>query len=135
MRTIPYKSWGLIPQDSALTTEEVQVINPPMMTMVALDKEASLVFQLVQVATKLLLKIEATTLSAEGMDSPCLSIFTGSASSQLHELHADAWEKSIEGLYTQFSTEIHGLELFVKLHFTGKVALVINKITFQEEEA
>ena len=134
MRPIAYKNWGLIPYDSDPTTEEIQVLNPPMMTMVALDKEASLVFQLAKVPIKILIKIEATTLSAEGMDSPFLSIFTGSSSNQLHGLQPDSWEKSLEGLYTQFTTEIRGLELFVKLHFTGKTSLVVNQIAFFEEE-
>ena len=134
MRTIAYKSWGLIPYDLDPASEEVQVVNPPMMTMVALDKEASLVFQLAKVPTKILIKIEATTLSAEEVDSSFLSIFTGSSSNQLHELQTDAWEKSLEGLYTQFTTEIRGLELFVKLRFTGKITLVVNQIAFYEEE-
>ena len=134
MRTIAYKNWGLIPYDLDPTTEEAQVLNPPMITMVALDKEASLVFQLAKVPTKILIKIEATMLSAEGMDSPFLSIFTGSSSNQLHGLQPDSWEKSLEGLYTQFTTEIRGLELFVKLRFTGKNALVVNQIAFFEEE-
>ena len=134
MRTIAYKNWGLIPYDSDPTTEEVQVLNPPMITMVALDKEASLVFQLAKVPTKILIIIEATMLSAEGMDSPFLSIFTGSSSNQLHGLQPDSWEKSLEGLYTQFTTEVHGLEFFLKLRFTGKTALVVNQIAFFEEE-
>ena len=135
MSTIPYKNWGLIPQDSAPTSEEVVVFNPPMMTLVALDKAASLVFQLAKITAKIILKIEVTTLSAEGMESPCLRIFTGSASNQLQELQPDAWEKSLEGLYTQFCTEIYGLDLFVKLHFTGKNPLVVNQISFLEEGA
>ena len=87
MRTIAYKSWGLIPYDLDPASEEVQVVNPPMMTMVALDKEASLVFQFAKVPTKILIKIEATTLSAEEVESSFLSIFTGSSRNQLHELH------------------------------------------------
>ena len=134
MRTIAYKNWGLIPYDSDPTTEEAQVLNPPMITMVALDKEASLVFQLAKVPTKILIKIEVTTLSSEGMDSPFLSLFTGSANNQLRGVQPNPWEKSLEGLYTQFTTEVHGLEFFLKLRFTGKTALVVNQIAFFEEE-
>ena len=106
MRAIAYKSWGFIALELDPNTEEIQVVNPPMMTIVALDTEASLIFQLAKISSRLLVKVETTTLSAEGLSLPLLRVFTGSTSNQLHELQQVDWEKSTEGLYTQFTTEI-----------------------------
>ena len=67
MESVGYKSWGMIIHDDNPTTEMRQSSSPPMMSVVAVDRQGSLVFELATELRGLHLKAEATAMSAESL--------------------------------------------------------------------
>ena len=130
MREIGYLSWGMIPVDESPTTGEITTSNPPMLPPMALDKNVSLVFQLSSAPPKISVELEVTSLSAGAAGDAPLEFFTGSTSNLFTSLTAGAWNHNATGLTVKWSTEISGVESFVKIYRPDNPPLVINRITF-----
>ena len=135
MEEIGYKHWGLIVVDTGTTSEESYeesyVVNPPMLTTVALDKEASLIFQLLTCPARLTIHVETTAASAENRSAALLKIFTGSSAAQFSEVQHGGWEKNFDGMYAIFTARIDGVQEYIKFLSTEDPALIVNRITFE----
>ena len=134
MKTVGYKNWGLIAHDEDPATAVRLSSSPPMMSVVAVDPNGSLVFELGAESRELLFKAEATAMSAEPIEEEVFSVYTGAAEDSLRPVQGLSWEKTNEGMYTVFSTRIEVLGPFVKLFYSQEGTLVLNQVTFQIEE-
>ena len=130
MREIGYQSWSLIPIDSDPMAEEPTITRPPMLTAVVLDRHASLSFQFASSPHNLQITFETTALSGEVRSLEIFRTFTGSSLSPLKEIPHNGWEKSIEGMFTLFSTYVEGVGPFLKLFFVEPDPLVVNRVNF-----
>ena len=130
MREIGYLSWAMIPVDDNPTTGEITSSNPPMLPPMALDKNVSLVFQLSSVPPKLSVELEVTALSSSAAGDAPLEFFTGSSSNRYRSITSGDWNRNAAGLAIKCSTEISGVESYVKLYRPDDPALVINRINF-----
>ena len=130
MQEIGYVSWGMIPVDDDPTTGEITSSNPPMLPPMSLDKNVSLVFQLASARPKLSVELEVTSISASAAGDAPLEFFTGSSSNLFRSVTAGDWIRNAAGLTVKCSTEISGIESYVKIYRPDDPALVINRITF-----
>lgn len=130
MQEIGYSSWAFIPTDPDPTTGEVTTFNPPMLTTVVLDPQTSLVFQFSSPPGSMQITLEATAMSAEERGPDLFRTFTGSANGAFHELTHPDWATSLEGMYTSFSTQLTGVDSYLKLLFDTPPPIVINRISF-----
>ena len=119
MSQVAYKSWGLLPHDPEPPTTGLQISNTPMMTTVAMDEGASLVFELGSAISSLIVDSEVTTLSAESIQEDLFAVFTGDNEDSFHRLEGISWERNAEGLFVVFSARIPRSERYLKLHFEG----------------
>ena len=132
MQEIGYRSWALIAVDDDPATSEATVTVPPVITNVAIERGASLVFELSESFAKLSITLRTTALSAKGRDDLC-RVFAGSSASDLHELAVEGvWKKTIDGLVAVFEGEVagNGIDLHVKLHFDTGPKLIVTAATF-----
>jgi hypothetical protein len=130
MREIGYQSWSLIPIDSDPESEEPTITRPPMLTAVVLDKHASLFFQFSAPPGNVQITFETTALSGEERSLEIFRTYSGPSISPLKEIPHSGWEKSIEGMFTVFSTHSEGVGSFLKLFFTEPSPLVVNRVNF-----
>ena len=130
MREIGYLSWRMIPVDDNPTTGEITSSNPPMLPPMALDKNVSLVFQFSSVPPKLCIELEVTSLSSSATGDAPLEFFTGSSSNLYKSVAAGVWNRDAAGLTVKCSTELNGVESYVKIYRPDDPALVINRISF-----
>lgn len=130
MKEIGYRSWALIPVDPEPATGEATVSNPPMLTAIAVDRGASLVFCFASPPGDLHLAVEATALSAENRSPNLFRVFTGSAGNAFRELKHSGWKKRAEGIYTTFATQVEGVDTYLKLAFNEEKTLIVNRVTF-----
>ncbi len=130
MQVIGYSFWAFIPADPDPATGEATLFNPPMLTTVVLDPQTSLVFQFSSPPGSLQITLEATAMSAEERGPDLFRTFTGSANGAFHELTHPDWATSLEGLYTSFSTQVNGVDNYLKLLFDKTPSIVINRISF-----
>ena len=131
MQEIGYRSWALIAVDGDPAVSEATITVPPVITNVAIERGASLVFELSESFAKLAITLRTTALSAEGRDDLC-RVFVGSSASDLHELAVEGWKKTIDGLVAVFEGEVagNGTDLHVKLHFDTGPKLIVTGATF-----
>ena len=132
MQDIAYSSWALISVDDDPATSEASITVAPVITNVAIDPGASLVFELSESFANLSITLRTTALSAEGRDGLC-RIFAGSSASNLRELAVErGWEKTIDGLVAVFEGEVagNGTDRYVKLHFDTGPKLVVTAVAF-----
>ena len=132
MSEIPYRSWALISVDDDPATSEATVTMPPVITNVAIERGASLVFELSESFAKLFIALRTTALSAESRDDLC-RIYAGSSVSDLRELAVEGgWQKTIEGLVAVFAGEVagNGTDRHVKLHFDTDPKLIVTGAAF-----
>ena len=134
MNAISYKSWGMIPHDDDPLTGVCLTTSPPMMTIVAVDRHGSLVFELTSELRSLQLRAEATAMSAEPLDEEVFSVYSGNAADLLDPVSSLRWEKVNEGMYTVFCTSIPAAGPFLKLHYQHDSTLVLNQVQFESEE-
>ena len=120
----------MIPVDDNPTTGEITSSNPPMLPPMALDKNVSLVFQFSSAPPKLSIELEVTSLSSNATGDAPLEFFTGSSSNLYKSVAAGGWNRDAVGLTVKCSTEIRGVESYVKIYRPDDPALVINRISF-----
>ncbi|MFC1526886.1 hypothetical protein ACFL6X_08775 [Candidatus Latescibacterota bacterium] len=130
MEDIAYRSWALIPVDTDPAATAPLTTNPPMMASMALDRGASLAFELASQGGQITISVQTTALSAEGRNSDLLRVFSGSSASALAEIAVDSWEKATEGMNAIFSCRVPGLQQFVKLHSATDSNLIVTGIHF-----
>ena len=130
MEELRYLTWGLIPVDTDPAAQPLFATNPPMLTAVAVDQTASLVFHLAEPPSLLQIEIEATSASSEGRGPSLFRVFTGSADDRFHELPHPGWAPDPQGLYILFTTRIQGAEQYLKLLYEEESALVVNRVRF-----
>ena len=133
MESVGYKSWGIIVHDADPATEVRQSSSPPMMTVVAIDPRGSLVFEFDRQLAGLVLKAEATAMSAEPLNESIFTVYTGQAEDSFGEVTGLSWEKVNEGMYTVFSTRIDTVGPFLKLQYAQEATLVLNQVNFFRE--
>ena len=85
MQEIAYRSWALISDDGDPANSEATITVAPVITNVAIDRGASLVFELSESFANLPITLSTTALSAGGRDDLC-RIYAGSSASDLREL-------------------------------------------------
>ena len=134
MESVGYKSWGMIIHDDNPTTEMRQSSSPPMMSVVAVDRQGSLVFELDRELRGLHLKAEATAMSAESLAENVFAVYTGAEEDSYREVTGLTWDKTSEGMYTVFSTRIDAAGPFLKLLYVQEATLVLNQISFFTRE-
>jgi len=132
MQELGYQSWSLIPIDSDPATEEPTFSRPPMLTAVTLDKQASLFFRFASPPGNLQITFETTALSGENRGMEIFRIFSGPHQAPFGEIAHSGWEKSMEGMYSIFSTQAEGVGPALKLYSTETSPLIINRITFSQ---
>ena len=131
MQEIGYRSWGMIPADPDPSSGEATIFNPPMLTTLALDPGASLVFEFDAAPGRLHVSVEVTAITAEGRGSDIFRTFTGPANGSFREASRSGWDKAPQGLYVAFSADVEKVEKYLKLALTDASSpLVINRITF-----
>ena len=130
MESVGYKSWGLIIHDANPTTEVRQSSSPPMMTVVAIDRQSSLVFEFRKEERGLTLKAEATAMSAESLSADLFAVYTGPTEDSYREVPGLSWDKANEGMYTVFSTRIDAARPLLKLLYVKESTLVLNQVQF-----
>lgn len=130
MPDIPYRSWGLIPVDPEPDSGELTVENPPMMSTLALDQGASLVFRLDGQVPRLQIELQTTALSTEGADADVLEVYSGAAADTYIRLRPLQTDKRYEGQYAFLSLEVERAGPWLKLHAAGLQGLVISRVQF-----
>jgi hypothetical protein len=130
MQEIGYKEWGLIPYDIDPSSGVLQAPNPPMMSIIALEENFSIVFKLNAIPQSLVIQVEATALSAEGHGDAVLSVYTGSTEDSFRAASATPWEKGFESMYALFQTKVDRPGLYLKLYYGHTTAFVVNKVQF-----
>jgi len=130
MQELRYLSWTLISVDTDPASGEATLSNPPMLTTVALDKDASLVFQFPAPANQLHISLETTAITAEDRGPGLFRVFTGPTNGEFREVEHPGWEKSIEGMYASFSTQVSRSDVWLKLFFNESPSIVVNRVTF-----
>ena len=94
MEEIGYHNWGFIPADPEPTTLlDPYMPNLPMLTTLALDSGASLVFLLRLQPTSLQVAFEVTGVSAERHSTNLFKVFTGTSGTEFAEIQHQGWEK------------------------------------------
>ena len=131
MEEIGYSNWGLIAFDPEPTNMlEPYLPNPPMLTTVALDPGACLIFLLRAQPTSLQVIFEVTSVSAEGHSPHLFKVYTGTSGTEFSEIQCQDWSKQVEGMYTTFSTVLEGVQPYVKFLAIAPPPLIVNRITF-----
>ena len=130
MDEINYLNWGFIPRDTEPTFVESYTPAPPMMTTLAIDKNASLIFQLRSYPPNLHLSIETTAVSAEGRSANLFKVLTSPSGTQFKEVPYQGWDKIADGFYVTFSAQIGNAQEYVKLLALEDPALIVNRIAF-----
>ena len=131
MEEIGYHNWGFIPTDPEPTTLlNPYMPNPPMLTTLALDLGASLVFLLRLQPTSLQVAFEVTAVSAERHSANLFKAFTGTSGTEFAEIQHQGWEKESDGMYVTFTALVDGVQPYVKFLAIEDPPLIINRVTF-----
>ena len=132
MSTINYLSWALIPASADPLTARPHAPNSPMMTTVALDSGASLVFQFkAGIEKAATIEVKATALSSEGQPDSPFAVYTSSATGDFRGLSVDQWTKSVVGPDAILTAELPQSDEFVKLVSMAATTLIVNTVTFE----
>jgi len=129
MAQLAYRSWGLIAVDAEPLTGVPSSARPPMLTSVAVDGGASLVFELASHGGDVAVRLEATALSAEGRKTDAFEVYTGSGES-FSALPGASWEKTMEGMSGVFSCDLSGVASYVKLRSKAGDSLIVTAVQF-----
>jgi hypothetical protein len=130
MTEIGYQWWAILPLDSDPATGEATIQNPPMLTVIAVDRGASLIFRFASPPGALQVSVETTGLSAEDRGPDLFRTYTGSIAKALRETDRSPWEKSYEGLYATFTSKVEGVQGYLKLVLDEPRTLVVNRVAF-----
>ncbi len=130
MTPIGYQWWALLPIDPEPATGEAALQNPPMLTVLALDPEASLVFHFTRPPGALQVALEVTSLSAEGHGGQVLGAYTGTDPAHLGPAARSDWELRHDGLYTVLAATVSDVGNYLKLRLEEPGALIVNRIDF-----
>lgn len=130
MSEIGYKAWGLIPIDDAPTTNPPSVYQPPMLVNLALDCKASLVFQLSEAVSSLHVQINTTAVSADTDPDQALQLLVGPTADHLIQGETSSWQMQYDGPIAQYSTELKNSQIFLKLHYSGDLGIVVTSAYF-----
>lgn len=129
MAEFAYRSWGLIPVDADPPSQALSSTHPPMMTAVAVDRGASLVFELAPHGGEVAVRLEATALSSEGHPAEAFEVYSGSADS-FQAMPGVAWGKAIEGIAGVFTCRLSGVETHLKLRSIADHSLIVTAVHF-----
>ncbi len=131
MPQINYNAWAFLTLDSEPTSGEPTSFNPPVITNMALDHQASLIFQFSAPTNSLNISIESTTLSAEVHQGVSLfSILTGPRPDHYQLCETHSWDRSPTDNHTVFSTQIERSDTYLKLNYNQRDNLIISKVEF-----
>lgn len=130
MTEIGYQWWALLPLDPDPTTGEATIQNPPMLTVIAVDRGASLVFRFASPPGALQVSVETTGLSAEDRGPNLFRAYTGQVARGLRETDRSPWERTYEGMYATFTARIEGVQSHLKLVLNEPRTLVVNRVAF-----
>ena len=129
MTEIGYQWWAL-PFDPDPTTGEATIQNPPMLTAIAVDRGASLVFHFPTPPGALQVAVETTGLSAENRGPGLFRTYTGPVARGLRGTDHSPWERTYEGMYATFTARVDGVQSFLKLVLDEPRTLVVNRVAF-----
>ena len=130
MAEIGYENWAFLPVDEAPTSGEPTSFNPPMISTMAIDYQASIIFKFSQATSPLNIEIESTALTAEQGDNSFFQILTGSKPDQYNQVDQSDWELHYDGLHGVFTTQIKRSELYLKLYYSQRQSIIISKVGF-----
>lgn len=130
MTEIGYKWWALLPFDPDPATGEATIQNPPMLTAIAVDRGASLVFHFATPPGALQVAVETTGLSAEDRGPDLFRTYTGPVARGLRETGRSPWERTYEGIYATFTARVEGVQSYLKLVLDEPRTLVVNRVSF-----
>ena len=131
MPQINYNAWAFLSLDSEPTSGEPTSFNPPVITNMAIDYQASLIFQFSALANSLIISIETTTLSAETHQEDSLfSILTGPSPNHYQRCTTPGWDRRPTDSHTVFSTQIERSDTYLKLNYNKRDSLIISKVEF-----
>lgn len=128
MSDLPYRKWSLIPRDPEPEQGRPTVINPPMMSTIALDGGASLVFTLDRAPMSA--KLTATALTSDSRRGEFLQVYGGGVQGDF--LRAPVtWGRVQDGMHVVFSASLSTAGTCVKLHLPKGPTLVVVKVEFE----
>jgi hypothetical protein len=130
MTPIGYQWWALLPTDPEPATGEAALQNPPMLTVLALDPHASLVFHFTRQPGPLQVAVEVTSLSAENHGGQVLGAYTGNDPARLGHAQRSDWQLHQDGLYTVLAATVSDVGNYLKLRLEEPGTLIVNRIDF-----
>ncbi len=101
-----------------------------MLVNLALDRKASLVFQLKSVVQSLRVHFNTTAVSADPQPDQSFQLFTGPIAESLEPGQIESWTMQYDGPTVQFSTALKNPQTFLKLHYCGDLGTVITSAHF-----
>ncbi len=130
---LPYRSWALPPVDTDPAATEPTTIFPPQMSNVFVHINASLQFELAAPFADQQIRLRATSLSADDLESPGCRVLVGDRPASLRELQVDEWEITVGRLDTYFVAKAtgNGSDRYAKLHFDSVAELVVSGAVFK----
>lgn len=128
MEPVAYMQWAVMPVDPDPASGEPTVLRTPMMTTVALDRGASLVFHFAAAPGAVTVAVEVTALTGEGRPTDLLAAYTGTTSTAFAALPTPSWDLSHEGMFAVFRSQLSGVGDWLKLVLTDDRPLIVNKV-------
>lgn len=130
MAAIGYESWAYLPVDPDPTQGEPASFYPPMITTMAIDHQASLVFKFATSIAAVEITVETTALSVEQRENAFFYILTGPKVNQFTQVNHPDWELHFDGIYGIFTTTIDRTDLYLKLYYNQPQGVIISKVGF-----
>ncbi len=129
MSEITYTSWGLIPFDDDVLSTEPTAIRPPMIGNLALDKGASLVFELSNSTNPLTVRLITTAFSAAEANKP-FQLLKGAPDNRFEPLDIGEWKLQYDGQFAHFTTTVEAANRRIKLHCCAASSIVLTSVHF-----
>ena len=130
MSDIAYIQWGLIHLEEDVTTSKPTTMHPPMLSNLALDMGASILFQFKTKPGDMQVGIATTAVSAP-ITNPPFTLYTGNQTDVFQEVKA-TWHSQYDGPSTIFSSEINILGSFLKIHNEHPKSIVVTNVAFNQ---
>lgn len=131
MADVAYTSWSLIPRDLEPASQEPSIKQPPMMTSIAVDPGGSLVFELRDPPTVLVIRAQVTAMTSEGRGGDFIQVLRGSEGA--YQPVEAVWTQGQDGPSAILSTLVGGSGDRLKIHLPSGNSVVFTGIEFGDD--
>lgn len=131
MADVFYRSWALIYRDAEPEQQDPTVVQPPMLTTIAVDAGGSLVFALNSPPPRLSIQLRATGASSEGRGAAFLHVYRGAPGAYLPQ--SCTWSRSQDGAEALFRTTVEGTGDTLKLHLADGGTCIVIAVTIASD--